>query len=191
VSQLATFFLLPANRFEDLVVAATPRVSTVEQRHFIFFKRTVSQVTDGFGSFLRSVAREGEDCPYPGDVFLDLDFVLQPHNLVLFDIATRDLSDRLSKAADLPDATRTNLKFGLRSQIRHKIPVFDHATALLARAKLVACCLDESEVRAYSRETYGPADEDTATATILSAIDLTKRWLASTRRDQIGVLNVG
>jgi hypothetical protein len=191
VSQLATFFLLPANRFEDLVAAATPRVSPVEQRHFLFFKRTVPQVMDGLGTFLRGVARQAEDCPYPGDVFLDLDFVLEPHNLVLFDIATRDLSDRLSKATNLADASRTNLKFGLRGQIRYKIPVFDHQTALSARAKLDACSLDDPALRTYSLETYGPADAATATATILSAIDLTKRWLASTRRDQIGILNVG
>jgi len=189
MSQIASFYTLPIARFDDLVAAATPRLVTVETRRFLF-KRTVEQVVDEFWEFVRDVARESEKCPYPGSVFLDLDLILQSHDLALFDLGERGLTDRLSRARDAPPEPAKRHAWP-ESAPSSQIPVFDHATASAALARLEACELTRDEVRDYVRDEYPAEDRKAATATILGAFDLAKRWLASVKSDEVGFLNVG
>jgi hypothetical protein len=189
VSQLASFYKLPADRFDDLVAAATPRVVTVEKRRLLFLKTRTRETVDDFWAFLSQVASRGEACPYPGGVFLDLDILQEAHGLRLFELARRDLSEQLSRARDLLTVRADRPAWMAR--FRSRIPVFDHDTANAAREKLAAHPLAEQEVRAHAREEYGVDDEGVATATILAGFELTKRWLGCVRPGEIAFRTVG
>ena len=189
MSQLANFYVLPADRFEDLIIAATPRVEIVEERRLLFFKKPVERVVDGRWGFLRTNAREPEDCPLYGGIFGDLDLVLEPDDL--FQLATRELSDRLSAACVPPTLSTTKPSAWPGVPINPRIPVFDHSTATRARQALHERDLTGEVIREYARENYPPEDEESAVLTITEALELTKRWLESIKPGEIGLLLVG
>lgn len=76
MSQVASFYVLPAHEVEDLVSAAT---------------------ANSLWDFLSARARESKEFFGPGSLFLDLDLFLMDANTMLFNLSAKELSDRLSK----------------------------------------------------------------------------------------------
>ena len=181
--------MLPADLFEDLITAATPRVQVVQERRLLFFKKPVERVVDGLHRFLHTNAREPEECPLYGGIFGDLDLLLEPDDL--FQLATRELSDRLSAACTPPTLSTKKPSLWPGVPLNPRIPVFDHSTAAHARHALQNRDLTRDVIRAYARENYPPDDEEPAFLTITDALELTKRWLESVKPHEIGLLLVG
>ena len=190
MSQLANFYVLPADRFDDLIAAQTARVVTVEKRRFFVLKTKVEKVVTEGSEFLRAVAREPEECPFPGFVFADIDALLEERGLALFDLAQPDLSERLSRAMDTEFEARGK-RTAWGAKLHHKTPVFDHPTALQALSKLASCELTKANYRAYAKEHYPAEEREAAMLTMPDALALTHRWLGSVAEGEIGFLHVG
>jgi len=76
MSQIASFFVLPAHEVEDLISAAA---------------------ADSLWDFLSARAQESEEFFGSGSLLLDLDLFLMDAHTMLFNLSAKELSDRLSK----------------------------------------------------------------------------------------------
>jgi len=191
VSQSATFFLLPAKRFDDLLAVATPQVVRTEVRHLLFLKRVSESVSDDFLPFLRDAGRRGERCDFPGSLFLYLDFALEAHGFTLFQLARPDLSEALSQKRVRPQVGSSKLPDWIKGPLRESVPVFDRAAATEALARLSSISAPDRDLRRVATENFPPGDHEVALSTIQGALELTKRWLTSVQKDELGLLIVG
>jgi hypothetical protein len=190
VSQSATFFLLPAKRFDDLVAVAAPQVVTTEVRHFLFLKRVSERISDEFLPFLREAGRRGERCDFPGSFFLYFDFALEAHGFTLFQLARADLSEALSQKRVRPQTGSSKVPDWIKGPLRDSVPVFDPSTATQALARLSSISSIETDFRRVAAENFPPDDQEAALSTLQGVFDLTKRWLASVRKEELGLLSV-
>lgn len=190
VSQSATFFLLPANRFDDLVAVAAPQVVTTAVRHLLFLKRVSESISDDFMPFLRGAGRRGERCDFPGSFFLYFDFALEAHGFTLFQLARPDLSEAVSQKRVRPQIGSAKVPDWIKGPLRDSVPVFDHLTAAQALARLNSISSIETDLRGVAAENFPPDDQEAAFSTLQGVFELTKRWLASVRKEELGLLTV-
>jgi hypothetical protein len=190
VSQSATFFLLPAIRFDDLVAVAAPRVVTTEVRHLLFLKRVSESISDDLMPFLREAGRRGERCDFPGSFFLYFDFALEAHGSTLFQLARPALSEALSKKRVRPQIASSKVPDWIKGPLCDSVPVFDHSTANQALVRLNSISSIETDLRRVAAENFPPDDQKAAFKTLQGVFELTTRWLKSVRKEELGLLIV-
>jgi hypothetical protein len=174
VSQIASFYVLPAKLVEDLIDAATPKSTTTTSRFLGFIPRSKTEREDHFWDFLESTARESTDFGFSGSVFAELDLFLNERGkTMLTEIAVKEPSDRLSKA-------RGSWK-----------SVFDYESAQKVRAMLSDLDVSAETIKRYcgSGNTAWSAEE--LTEPLQAAVTQAVEWMNDVGPDDVGLLSVG
>ena len=173
VSLIATFHTLPSSQKSALIDAAKPQTKTIRKK--VLFFTTTQEVTEyKFHDFLRSVAVEQESYEYGGNAFCELDFILEDRVKGLFDSGLAPVSKELS---DIRESY---------------IAAYDQDSAREVLEMLGRLALDADMVKEHLAKDQRPGDDlQLMVDAVLSAYEISKRWFATVRRDELGILEVG
>jgi hypothetical protein len=173
VSQIASFYVLPAYFADKLIAAATPESIVTKKRVLGLFPVSTTEQKDNFWDYLSSIAKESADFEYSGSVFCELDLFLEEKHTMLFALALKEPSDRLSAARE------------------SSMALFDFAAA-----QKVIEMLERVDASPDAIRRYIEAEENSWTAEELieplqAAIAFTKTWMKDIGPTQVGLLTVG
>jgi hypothetical protein len=163
MSAIASFYVVPAERLPDIVVAAAPVKSG-------WFRRS----TDKFWRVLHDIGRELEPFAGSGWAFNTLDLYLETRHGFMFDrFGDPDASDCLSR---------------LRGSYWLVLPQ-DRTVALLAALATVP--RDPEGLAVFLRDEHGTDAVDEEVAAIEAALTTLRAWLAEIPLGSVGLLSVG
>jgi hypothetical protein len=164
MSAIASFYVVPAERLPDIVVAAAPS-------KIGWFR---AAPTDKFWRILRDAGRELEPFAWSGLIFNTLDLYLETRHGFMFDrFGDADASDCLTR---------------LRGSYWLVLPQ-DRADALLAA--LATVCADREALAAFLRDEHGTDTVDEEVTAIETALTTLRAWLAAIPPEWLGLLSIG
>lgn len=172
MSQLASFYVLPADRLDDLMEAAIPKQITRKVRLLGVIPCTTTEQKDAYWEFLKAHAREcGE--PDSGSVYCELDLFLEEKHTMLFDLALKGTSDQLSRARGSSNA------------------VFDYAAAQKATAMLGEVDFGEEAIRNYCATGGSAFSAEELIEALQAAAPRARAWMDEVGRSDLGILMIG
>lgn len=173
MSQIASFYVLPAHLAEELIAAATPQSIVTEKRVLGLFPVKRTERKDGFWDYLWSTAKESADFEYSGSVFCELDLFLEEKHTMLFDLALREPSERLSSAR------------------QSSMALYDLAAAQKVIEMLERVDFSADAIRRYVESEESSWTPEELTEPLQAAVALTKTWMKDVGAAEVGLLTVG
>lgn len=173
MSLIASFYILPINRLDDLLVAAKPKQTITKRRVLGLIPISKTLEEDVFWDFLKEVARESSGFEFSGTAFCDLDLYLEAENTMLFDLGIADVSEQLSSVRGTSMA------------------LFDRSSAQEAVAMLNTVGEEDSTIRRFY-ESDGRGDvADEGVRALRAALNRSRDWLSEVGEAEVGLLIVG
>jgi hypothetical protein len=77
MSAIASFYLLPREKSQELVAAAQAQAAALSKKKWGIFKPKLPLTPDPFWDFLSTQARELAEFPYSGYLLLDVDLIVE------------------------------------------------------------------------------------------------------------------
>jgi hypothetical protein len=173
VSQIASFYVLPADLTEKLLAAATPESIVTKKRVLGLFTTTSTTQRDNFWDYLWSIAKESADYEYSGSVFCEFDLFLQEKHTMLFGLCLKEPSDRLSVAR------------------QSSMALFDFAAAQKVLEMLERVDASPDAIRRYIEAEENSWTAEELIEPLQAAIAFTKTWMKDIGPTQVGLLTVG
>ncbi|MEC5384322.1 hypothetical protein VVD49_01235 [Uliginosibacterium sp. H3] len=170
MSAIASFYLLPSVKSQQLVAAAQAQTAALTKKKWGIFKPKLPLNPDPFWSFLSSQARELAEFPYSGYLLLDVDLMIKE---ALAGDDTEKLASRLAKI--------TGSSFVTYSSETAKSAIRLLEDADLSEPRIQTFLEGEGRGEEYP-EFVGP---------LRDAVSCLKAWLQEVTGDTVGILNIG
>ena len=171
MSQIASFYVLPAHLVEELIAATIPQSIVHEKRVFGLFTVKTTEQKDVFWDYLWSIAKESANFEYSGSVFCELDLFLEEKHTMLFDLALQEPSERLCSARSMA--------------------LFDSAAAQKVIGMLERVDFSAESIRRYVESEESSWTPEELTEPLQAAVALTKTWMKDVGAAEVGLLTVG
>jgi hypothetical protein len=170
MSAIASFYLLPRAKSQELVAAAQAQAEALSKKKWGIFKPKLPLNPDPFWGFLSTQARELAEFPYSGYLLLDVDLIIEG---ALLGDDTDELASRLTKITGSSFVTYT------LESAKSAIRLLEDAD--LSDATLKEFLENEGRGEEYP-EFVGP---------LRDAVSCLKTWLHEVTDETVGVLNIG
>ena len=172
MSAIAEFHVFPASQLENLMAAAEPQ-TRIRTQKWLFFLFLFKETADQYHEFLHTQGQAQKAFKYSGYVFNELQFILEDQQIHLF------------KGLDLePSASLSKQRGGTELVLS-----FEETQALLTCLKPIK--ISDARIRQELEETYEANEISAGIKAVKGAFAILKEWLATVKKDQIGLLSIG